>query len=104
MLPRNKLRKGILDKRLHIYPGPFHPHFNKGLPQFTEAEPFDINDHLHLTKEKILENRHEYRVFYESDPDNPPEEFKDLPRDIDPTFDMPKVLKEKTHTKSKFNI
>ena len=36
-----------------------------------------------------MKNKHEYRVFYESNPDNPPEEFKDLERDIDTEFDKP---------------
>ena len=51
-----------------------------------------------------MKNKHEYRVFYESNPDNPPEEFKDLERDIDTEFDKPKVYKEKTHTTPKSNI
>ena len=54
--------------------------------------------------DRILKNKHEYKVFYESNPDNPPEEFKDIERDIDPDFDKPKFYKEKTHTEPIANI
>jgi len=32
-----------------------------------------------------------------------PEEFADVERDIDPEFDTPYILKEKTHTNPKYN-
>lgn len=35
MVPKNRLRAELISQRLFIYPGPFHPHFKQGLPQFT---------------------------------------------------------------------
>jgi large subunit ribosomal protein L13 len=32
MIHKNKLREDVIRRRLMIYPGPFHPHFSKGLP------------------------------------------------------------------------
>lgn len=51
-----------------------------------------------------MKNKHEYKVIYESNPDNPPEEFNELEREIDTEFDKPKVLRPKTHTTPKSNI
>ena len=53
---------------------------------------------------KLVERRHNYKVVYESNPDNPPEEFADVPRDIDEEMDVPIALRKKTHTMPKFNI
>ena len=44
MVPKNRLRDDLIKKKLFVYPGPFHPHHNKGLPQFTEQDPHDINE------------------------------------------------------------
>ena len=90
MIPKNRLREDILANRLLIYPGPFHPHFKQGLPQFTEQDPIDINERFDFGK--LQERRHNYKVIYESDPKNPPEEFADVERDIDTDFDLPIAL------------
>ena len=102
MIPKNKLREGVLNKRLLIYDGPFHPHFKQGLPQFTEQEPHDINEHFGFGK--VVENRHDYKIIFESDPDNPPEELADVEREYDSSISEPFVLKEKTHTNPKINL
>ena len=90
MIPKNKLREDILTKRLFIYPGDFHPHHKQGLPQFTVQQPDDINEAFDFGK--LVERRHQYKVVFESDPKNPPEEFADVERDIDQDFDKPYIL------------
>jgi hypothetical protein len=102
MVPKNRLRKDIVNSRLFIYSGPFHPHFKQGLPQFTLPEPDDINAAFGFGK--VIERRHDYKVIYESDPKNPPEELADVERDIDQEFDIPLGIREKTHTMPKDNI
>ena len=102
MIPKNRLREDVLKKRLLIYPGPFHPHFKQGLPQFTEQEKQDINEVYDFGK--LVERRHNYKIVYESDPSDPPEEFADVERDIDPDFDTPLTMQQKTHTNPKSNI
>ena len=102
MIPKNRLREDILKKRLLIYPGPFHPHFKQGLPQFTEQDPIDINEMFDFGK--LQERRHNYKVIYESDPKDPPEEFADVERDIDTDLDLPVILKKKEFTNPKYNI
>ena len=99
MVPKNRLRKDIVNSKLFIYPGPFHPHFKQGLPQFTVPEPDDINEAFNFGK--VVERRHDYKVIYESDPSNPPEELADVERDIDEEFDIPLGIREKTHTMPK---
>lgn len=102
MIPKNRLREDILDRRLFIYPGAFHPHFKQGLPQFTVPAPNDINEEFDFGK--VQERRHNYKVVYESNPENLPEEFADVERDINTDIDIPDVLREKTHTNPKDNI
>lgn len=70
MISKNKLRENIVRSRLFIYPGPFHPHFKQGLPQFTVPDVYDINEAFDFGK--IVERRHNYKVIFESDPSNPP--------------------------------
>ena len=101
MIPKNRLREDVLMKRLFIYPGAYHPHYKQGLPQFTVPEPHDINEMFDFGK--AVENRHQYKVIYESNPDNLPEEFADVDRDIDSTIDIPTALRKKTHTSPKYN-
>ena len=103
MVPKNRLRDDLIKKKLFIYSGPFHPHHNKGLPQFTEQEPHDINEILDLGT-KLVENRHQYKVIFESDPANPAEEFADVERDIDESIGYPIVFEKKTHTNPKSNL
>ena len=102
MISKNRLRKDVVNGRLMIYPGPFHPHFKQGLPQFTVPVPDDINEAFDFGK--VQERRHNYKVIFESDPANPPEEFADVERDIDQDIDIPLVLRKKTHTESMLNV
>lgn len=99
MIPKNRHREKVLLPRLFIYPGPFHPHHKQGLPQFTVPEPEDINEKY--TFGTVREKRHEFKIIYESNPNNLPEEFADVERDIDPNIDLPFQLLEKTHTRGK---
>ena len=102
MIPKNRLREDTLSRKLFIYPGPFHPHFKQGLPQFTEQERYDVNEDFNFGK--VQERRHEYKVIYESDPNDLPEEFADVERDIDTDLDLPWVLQKKTTTNPKSNM
>ena len=102
MIPKNKLREDVISRKLLIYDGPFHPHFKQGLPQFMEQEPKDINEEFNFGK--VVERRHDYKIVYESDPNNPPEEFADVERDIDQSITTPKILTKKTHTTPKANL
>jgi hypothetical protein len=90
MIPKNLLRNDTLNKRLLIYPGAYHPHFEQGLPQFTVAEPDDINERFDFGK--LVERRHEYKIIFQSDPNDLPEEFADVERDIDTSMDIPIAL------------
>ena len=80
MLPKNKTRRTLLRQKLIVHEGPYHPHFNQKLPQFTESPPLDINKILGLDFEDMKENPQDYIVFHESKPDDPLEELKDIPR------------------------
>ncbi len=102
MIPKNTLRDNVLAKRLFIYPGSFHPHFEQGLPQFMVPEHDDINDHFDFGK--LVERRHDYKVVFESDPNDVPEEFADVERDIDHAMSIPVALTKKTHTQPKDNL
>ena len=101
MIPKNKLREDILSKRLLIYPGAYHPHHKQGLPQFTEPEPFDINEEFDFGK--VVDNRHNYKVVFESNSSDLPEEMADVDRDIDEMIGIPTALDKKTHTSPKYN-
>lgn len=67
-----------------------------------EREPHDINEDFDFGK--LVERRHQFKVIYESDPANPPEEFADVERDIDEEIGVPHILRKKTHTNPKYNI
>ncbi len=62
----------------------------------------DINDHFDFGK--LVERRHDYKVVFESDPNDVPEEFADVERDIDHEMSIPVALKQKTHTSPKMNL
>ena len=68
-----------------------------------ERDPHDINEAFNFG-EKLVERRHEYKVIYESDPNDPPEEFADVERDIEEHFDTPRVLLKQTHRNPRSNI
>ena len=48
MVPKNNTREKLLAQNLIVHAGPYHPHHAQMLPQFTETEPLDINEHLDL--------------------------------------------------------
>jgi len=67
-----------------------------------EQDPNDINEEFDYGK--LVERRHNYKVVFESDPSDLPEEFADVDRDIDRSIDRPIALEPKTHTTPKDNI
>ena len=54
-------------------------------------------------RQDYKENPEEYTILYESHPDDPPEELKDIKRDYDKSFTIPHHLKEKTGSSPKAN-
>ena len=95
MIPKNTIREDILDKNLIVHAGLYHNHVAQKLPQFTQKPPQDINLHLGI---KGYDPKTDLTVIYESDPANPPEEFKDVKREIDYSIDVPLLQQKKTHT------
>jgi len=65
-------------------------------------DPHDINEKYDFGK--LVERRHDYKIIFESDPSNPPEEFADVERDIDPKITRPIAFSKKTHTQPKDNL
>jgi hypothetical protein len=55
------------------------------LPQFVDLAPEDVNKALGLYDI----NPESAEVIFETDPNNAPEEFKDMPRNIDPEITIP---------------
>ena len=101
MLPKNKLRKDIIAKNLVMFRGPYHTYHHVGLPQFTEPKPRDINEEMGL--DGFSKDTHV--VTYTASRDGSvPEEFKDLPQEIDPSIGEPLLFKEKTHTEARENF
>lgn len=45
------------------------------LPHFTEAQPFDINEHFGFNS---VQDKEEWQIAFETDPSKRPVEFKDL--------------------------
>ena len=85
MLAKNTIRGILLERNLIIHEGPFHDHIAQKLPQFVPQRPMDINQEIGLdsfTKEETT-------VIYESNPASVPEEFKDLPRDVNEDLATP---------------
>eukprot|EP00347_Sterkiella_histriomuscorum_P023073 403336055 len=100
MLPKNTIREIMLDHNLFIHEGLYHNHIAQKLPQFVEQKPEDINEKINLfrmDKSKLV-------GIYDSDPLNPPEEFKDVKRDIDNEIDSPFGSIKKTHHISRKQI
>lgn len=88
MIPKNHIRGGILDRNLIVHDGLYHDHIAQKLPQFVDLPPENINDLMGLNS-MSPENS---VVTFESDPLNPPEEFKDYKREIDVTIGIPDHL------------
>jgi len=57
-------------------------------------KPIDINEYFGLKDMKGPE----YKVIFESSPENPPEELKHIEREIDDTLSVPMPLRKKTHS------
>lgn len=93
MMAKNTIRNILLDKNLIIHAGSFHEHFAQKLPQFLPKQPLDIN------KELGLDNfsKEETTVVFESDPAKTPEQFKEIPREIDQEISTPIPWEKKTH-------
>lgn len=75
MMPPNKLREIQLRQKLIIHAGPYHTQYAQMLPQFTESQPLDINEHLDLHN---TSDPNHWRIEFETHPENRPEELKDL--------------------------
>jgi hypothetical protein len=94
MLPKNSLRDDIIKKNLILIRGPYHNFHNVGLPQFTVPLPLDIND---FTGHRNINKDNSYIEFM-SNPNNIPEELKDLPIRINDLIDTPPSAMKKTHS------
>lgn len=97
MLPKNNLRKDLVKKYVTIYTGPYHN--IDVLPQFQEPIPKDINDETNLSfadREGLYISYHSGKTI--------PEEFNDLPIDLDETIDVPVYARKKTHTEPRYNL
>lgn len=94
MLPKNSLRDDIVKKNLVLIRGPYHNYHNVGLPQFTVSLPKDVND---FTGSRDINKDNSYIEFM-SNPNNIPDELKDLPIRIDDLINTPPSAMKKTHT------
>ena len=99
MLPKNKLRKDIM-KGLIMFREPYHTYSHVGLPQFTEPMPLDINE---IYGFPAME-REATTITYASDPNNIPEELKNLSMELDPQISAPENAKTKVGKFSKKDI
>lgn len=66
-----------------------------------EPQPKDINEHLSIDD---LANKDKFEISFTTDPDNIPEELKDLDVNLDEDINELYHLKEKTHTVPKTNL
>lgn len=98
MLPKNDLRKQMIKQHLTLYTGAYH-NYGRILPQFTVPLPRDINADLGVDT-----NFAGSYIAYASDPNNIPEEFKELPIDIDETLTVPMTARDKTHVNPRENF
>lgn len=92
MMPKNSLRNDPM-KNIKIFHGPYHNLDHLTLPQFTEPLPEDINDHLGFN-DITAENS---KIIFSAD-GTIPDEYKDLPQEIDSSIAEPLGFKEKTHS------
>jgi large subunit ribosomal protein L13 len=79
MLPRNRTRKFLLE-RITVHKGQYHNHQGQHLPQFIN-QPLPDPNKLYGTID--MDNLQNYKIVYESNPEQPLEEFKDVERDYD---------------------
>jgi len=93
MLPINKNREGLL-KKIIIHPGPYHNNHNFKLPQFGRAPPPDINEEVGIHDLKPEDTK----IIYATDTSDIPDQFKDVPIELDEKITVPWHLREKTHT------
>lgn len=63
-------------------------------------KPENINDKINIFKI----DKKDLIGIYDSNPENPPEEFKDVVRDIDPEIDAPMGQLHKTHVVARRQI
>lgn len=85
MMPKNSLSEDVVKKNLILIRGPYHNFDHVGLPQFTVPLPFDVNEYMpHNTI-----NKDNSYIEFTTDPDNIPDDIKDLPVKIDDLVDMP---------------
>lgn len=103
MVPKNKLREDILKQHLIVHDGPYHSQFEMMLPQFTESDAININDHFDLSQETVGD-KEKWEIVFATDEQNIPEELKDLDVNINPDQNKPETLREKTHTMPKDNM
>jgi len=103
MLPKNDLREEILSKYLIVHGGPYHPHLAQKLPQFTEPEPIDINKEYNFEMSSLTDPN-QYKIIFESKPDEKDEQFDNHTREIDESMSKPAHLIKKTHTDPKSNL
>lgn len=85
MMAKNTIRNILLDRNLIIHEGPYHEHIAQKLPQFMPRAPIDINKEIGIDSF----SKEETTVIYESNPQQSPQEFKDLPRDIEEDIATP---------------
>lgn len=85
MLPKNKLRKEIVEKNLIMYRGAYHTMQDVGLPQFTDAKPRDIN----LDTGLDLNPEDNIIKFVSARDGSIPEEYQHFKKDIDPSIGEP---------------
>lgn len=99
MLAKNTIRNILLERNLIIHEGPYHDHFAQKLPQFIPQTPLDVNKILGIDGF----DKSDSTVIFESNPSQTPEEFKDLPRELDEARDMatPIPWEKKTHKYTK---
>jgi SH3-like domain-containing protein len=93
MIPKNSIRDDIVERNLIVHNGMYHNHHAQKLPHFVYQKTENINDKFgidRITKE-------DYLIAFESNPANPPVEFKDFNRKIDPDVSTPITSMEKTH-------
>ena len=100
MMPNNTIRGIILERNLIVHEGPYHDHLAQKLPQFIPQIPLDINKELDV---KTL-TKDDATVIFESNPDKTPQEFKDIPRDIDESIATPIPWEKKTHKYTKASM
>ena len=87
-----------------VHEGPYHPHFNQKLPQFTESPPLDINKILGLDLVDMKENPQDYTVIHESKPDDPLEDIKDVKREYEDLEMVPAHLQSPKMINPKANL